>query len=172
MGTRGFLLGLSSAAALAAAAMQACGGDTDAIPSTDGGTDAPLDGRTRDAATDGSGGTPEAGCDTTGEFWADIPDAALGDGGSTTGICVGCLQDHCQDLLDECNIDCNCRAVVGEFLECYLESGEALPCFLAGGTSPSAKTTQIGQDLYGCLRASCQTQCAFEADAGDGGDGG
>ncbi len=172
MRTRPFVLGLFGIAIVGMATVQACGGDADPVPAADGGADGAQDARARDATLDVADTGPS--CDLTGDFWEDIPDAALTDGGTTTGICLGCLQDHCQELLDECNTDCNCRTVVGDFLACYLESGEVLSCFTASSASPSSKTQQIGQQLYGCLQSSCEPECSFETntDAGDASDDG
>ena len=171
---------VSSSLIAVVASVQACGSTEDASSPADAGTDAvvtetgPADTGAKDGGSDSQ--TP---CDTSKDFLADVPDADIADGASSSGVCLGCLQKNCKASLDMCNVDCNCRSVVSGALDCYTKGGDVLQCVLGGKTQPTQKTIGIGTNLFGCLNTSCNDQCAVDellppdgGDAGDGGDGG
>jgi hypothetical protein len=156
----------------AALAIEACGGDTETTPAEDAGIEAAVDAAPRDTgAPDTSVADAGPECDLSGNFLDDVPDAALADGATTSGICLGCLGDKCKTALDSCNADCNCREVVGELLECYAKGTPLVQCFFSVSVTPSQKTQQIGLQLNGCLEKDCNDECAYDElfDAGDGG---
>ncbi len=160
------LAALSASAVSAGALIAACGGDTDAPAEVvDAGVEAAavVDTGAPDTGKPDTG----AGCDTSGDFTNDIPDAALG-GVSTTGVCTQCLRQNCGTTIDSCNKDCNCRAFVGAVLKCVQEGGKTVEqCALSSKVSPTTKTLQIAQGLSPCLQ-KCNDPCAVDelADAG------
>lgn len=159
--------------------VQACGSTEDASSPADAGTDAvvtetgPADTGAKDGGSDSQ--TP---CDTSKDFLADVPDADIADGASSSGVCLGCLKNKCKSSLDMCNVDCNCREVVSGALDCYAKGGQVIQCVLGSKTQPTMKTQQIGLALFGCMQQSCNDECAVDeflpdgGDAGDSGDGG
>jgi hypothetical protein len=160
MRMRLFFLGAMVTTVSAAAAMQACGGDAETTPVADAGVEASPDARRPPPEASAPDTGPE--CDLSGNFLASIPDASLADGATTSGLCLGCLEENCPADLAACNADCNCRAVVSEVLDCYLQGGALIPCALSTSTSPSGATQQIGAGIAGCIQQDCETECAVD----------
>jgi len=178
MRTRLFLLAASVTSIAAAAGAQGCGEEEPAAaqPSSDAGVDV-VDAAQRDVQPAPVDSGPP--CDTTADFTKDIPDAAIADGASTTGICVGCAKVKCKTFVDECTANCECQELAGEALECFAKSnGDVLSClgqFVSA--NPSKQTQQTGLGLFSCLQQDCTEECqtdAFTPDAGggDASDGG
>lgn len=165
-----------SACLVAAGFVEACGGSSEDGGSTaDAGHEAAApDTGAKDTGAQDTGpidsGPP---CDTTKYFLADVPDASLADGATTSGICLGCLQAKCNSALESCNKDCNCRDVVSAALDCYTKGGSIFQCVGSSKIKPTQKTQQIGIQIAGCMQSLCNDECAFDsffADAGDASD--
>ncbi len=179
MRIRAFIvLGFASLAA-AGLAVVACGGeeeDPTPGPSTE---DAGKDGSTPTADSGSDSGGPTDDCDKSKDFLADIPDAAIADGASSSGICLGCLRSHCNAALELCNADCECRGFVGATVGCVAQGTDSfLNCATAAAAengAPSESVQGIGLGIYQCANQNCKAECAlddlFPPDAG-GSDGG
>lgn len=180
MRIRAFIvLGFASLAA-AGLAVVACGGEEEEPtpgPSTeDAGKDS---GTTADSGGD-SGGGPTEDCDKSKDFLADIPDASIADGASSSGICLGCLRSHCNAALDLCNADCECRGFVGATVGCVAQGTDSfLNCATAAAAengAPSENVQGIGLGIYQCANQNCKGECAlddlFPPDAGGTDDAG
>lgn len=178
MRTRLYVLAGSVFSLAAAAVAQGCGDtETTDTPSADAGADVTDSGKKDVVVPVEEDASP---CDTSADFTTEIPDAAIADGASTTGICVGCAQKNCQKYIDDCNANCECQGLAAEALECYAtSSGDIVGCLgKFASASPSKATQQTGIGLFSCLNGSCKDECQTEAlnpdagDAGDAGDGG
>jgi hypothetical protein len=175
MGTRLVVIGVGAASAITALMIQACGDTTDDNPVTpaDAAVEAVADtSPPKEAAPPAD---PDAGCDTAANFTNGIPDAAIADGASTSGICVGCANTQCKAEVTGCNQNCRCQNLMGEALSCYLKNpSNATAC--AGGFITADQTTQgLGIALLRCLQTKCDDECAaaaFQDGGRDGGDGG
>lgn len=180
MRTRFFLLAASVTSLAAAAVAQGCGETETTTTPTDAGADTSADtGPKRDSAPPIE--EDAATCDTSQDFSRDIPDADIGDGASTTGLCVTCAQANCKKFIDDCNKNCQCQELAGEALECYAKTANIIGCagqFASSKISDETKTTAFG--LFSCLNDECKDECQTEqfADGGpdagpkDAGDGG
>jgi hypothetical protein len=175
MRTRLFVLAASVTSLAAALIAQGCGETEEtAVPSTDAGTDVTDSGKKETAPPVEEDASP---CDTSADFTKEIPDAAIADGASTTGLCVGCAQKNCKKYIDDCNANCECQGLAADALECYAKSsGDIVGCLgKFANSSPSKQTQQTGIGLFTCLNGNCKDECQTEAlnpDAGDAGDGG
>ncbi|MBX3198516.1 MAG: hypothetical protein KF894_10320 [Labilithrix sp.] len=170
MGARIFVVMGGVALVGAAFAMQACGETEPAAePVADAGLDVedsaqpeaapPVD---EDAAT----------CDLSADFTADIPDASIADGASTSGLCLQCAKDKCEAQITACNQDCPCQGVVGEALECYLKN-TSNPFACAGSLAAvDDNTRNLGIALIGCINSGCRDECATSSFQDGGSDGG
>lgn len=175
MRTRFLFLGGGATLIAAAVVVEACGGDTDATTpptgSDGGGADAVADTGAKDTAppVEEDTGAP---CDKTNDFLKDIPDAAIADGGSTTGICVGCAKQNCGTEIEACKQDCPCQGIAADALECYLQNPDN-PLICAGqfGTVPK-ETQNIGLALISCISGKCEDECQTKRLTQDAGDGG
>lgn len=174
MRTRFFVLAASVTSLVAAALGLAIGGcgETEETPApVDAGSDVVDSGKKETAPPVEEDASP---CDTSADFSKQIPDAAIADGASTTGICVGCAQKNCKKYIDDCNKNCECQGLAAEALECYAKSGGDIVGCLGkfANSSPSKETQQTGVGLFTCLNGSCKDECqtaAFDPDAGDAG---
>jgi hypothetical protein len=143
--------------------MQACG-DTEnpvAPPGVDSGPEvAPPP---PDAAT----------CDLSANLLDKIPDAAIADGASTSGVCIRCANAKCATQVSACNANCQCQSVVARGLDCYLKNTTDPTACLAQFATVDVKIQSIGLVLVTCLNSACEQECATasfqEADGGDGG---
>ena len=149
----------------AAASVQACG-DTENPPATsvDAGNDSSAatdTGTKKDTAPpDEDAGTNN--CDANADFTKEIPDAAIGDSGSTTGLCLQCGNKNCAKQIDDCNKDCDCQGLAGDALDCYLKN-QSNPLICAGSFgNVSQSTQQIGIALLGCINSKCKNECATD----------
>jgi hypothetical protein len=150
--------------------IQACGGTSDttadakdsSVPETAAETGP------KDATTDTADAAPP--CDPKKDFLADIPDASIADGASTTGICVGCTKSKCAAEVAKCGADCTCQELAGKALDCYAKTQDVFGCAGKFASVPTA-TRNIGIALFGCIQNQCDDECAASAFV-DGGDGG
>ncbi|HSO35092.1 MAG TPA: hypothetical protein VLT33_21340 [Labilithrix sp.] len=151
--------------------IQACGGSSDdtvqATPDANVAETAAETGP-KDAGGDAADAAPP--CDTKRDFLADIPDASIADGASSTGVCVGCVKSKCNAEVAKCAGDCVCQSVAGNALDCYAKTQDILGCAGKLATVPKATQT-IGIALFSCVQQSCKDECAASAFT-DGGDGG
>jgi hypothetical protein len=166
------LLGIGGILFAAGFAVQACGSTDPATTSTDAGPDV-LDTGAGDAAD-----VDAAVCPAVVNI-DKIPDASIADGASTSGVCLGCVQQFCSRNIEACNASCDCQAIVGTALDCFLRTSKATLCaapVLASNVDPN--TRQIGLGLVLCVNSNCNEACALSSftadggadDAGDGGD--
>jgi hypothetical protein len=104
-----------------------------------------------------------ATCDLAKDFSEDIPDAAIADGASTTGLCMKCTHEKCVKAVDDCNADCPCKDIAAEGLDCYQKNSKnPLVCAAIFQGAPPA-TQQIGLSLFGCVNQNCKQPCATES---------
>lgn len=167
MRIRAFILCGSASLLAAGLSVVACGGsEATSKPGDDAGAQSADSGNqpAADGSTD-AGGDPGT-CDTSKDFLADIPDASLADGASTTGACIGCLKTNCENVIQSCQVDCECRGFVGDVLDCYAKEqadfqGCAIQVGLSKGT-PSQKVMGIAMTMVACARTSCGSECAVD----------
>jgi hypothetical protein len=173
MGARIFVVSGGLALLAAALVIQACGSTETVTPSADGGgpdvvadkapvkDTAPPD---DDAAT----------CDLSADFTSDIPDAAIADGASTSGLCVQCANSKCAKEVDNCNLDCPCQGLAASALDCYLKNTADPTVCAAGfiGSGIEQSTQNIGIALLTCINSKCKDDCATASfqDAGKDAD--
>lgn len=174
MRTRFFFVLVSAWAIGTGFAIQACGGSSEETDTT-----------TADAAPEATAPKPDAGvqdaapdvadarpaCDPTKDVLKGIPDAAIPDSSTTTGLCLGCAKTKCAEEIEDCQTDCSrsatdlgCQDLATKALECYLQKQNFLAC---GGDFVKAKnpTQGIGIRLGTCVGQECQAECGV-ADGG------
>lgn len=156
-------------------ALQACGGSSD-----DTGTTTPdaapeasaVDSSLKDSSTAPDVFDARPPCDPNKDILKEIPDAAIPDSSTTTGICLGCAQSKCTDEIKDCQSDCSrsatdlgCQDLAAKALECYAQKQNFLAC---GGDFIKAKnpTQGIGIALGTCVGNKCQAECGVDPDAG------
>jgi hypothetical protein len=164
MRARNWILGLAASAAAAVGAMGAgCGGSSDST----GGADASVD-VTTDHAIDTA---PDTTPDVQDAGMACMVDADLTqihiDAGSDGGACVACVTSHCQQVLMDCNADCQCKGAFLDFLDCTGMGGSLQSC---GQSTLAGVDPAILQGFIGCAPA-CATTCGVMLPDG-GRDGG
>jgi hypothetical protein len=112
------VLALASASFFAAGfGIPACGGSSDdaaEVAQDSGVVEAAADAAKEDATVDAADAALL--CDPKKDFFAAIPDASIDDGGSTTGICVGCVKASCATEVGKCGADCVCQNVAASAL--------------------------------------------------------
>jgi hypothetical protein len=174
MRVRFFFLAVSVSLVASAAAMQACGGTEESSPQAsneDAGQEAaaPVDAAKPDTSVADTG-VDSSTCDPNADFTDKIPDASIADGGSSTGICVGCAKTNCKDDIDDCNHLCECQGLMDKALSCYAKNPDN-PFACAGPFLGASKETQsIGASLIGCLQDKCAQECPSPIkDAGEDG---
>ncbi len=93
------------------------------------------------------------------------PDAAIADGASSVGICLGCIKGNCDTELNACAADCVCNNAVEGIIGCVLTGTAITTCGapLAGLTGNSQL---LGLSLGQCLIGNCRAECAPNIDAG------
>jgi len=167
-----FFLALASVSFVAAGfAIQACGGSSDstADPAKDSGVaETAAETGPKDATVDTADAA--APCDPKKDFLADIPDASIADGASTTGICVGCVKAKCSTEVAKCGADCTCQQIAGSTLDCYAKTQDIIGCGSKLLSVPAATRT-VGIALFTCIQKDCNDECAASSFP-DGGDGG
>ncbi|HVH44394.1 MAG TPA: hypothetical protein VM925_18705 [Labilithrix sp.] len=175
MGARVIVLGACVCVGATALVVQACGSTEDVQqPVADSGPDVIDSGEPdvvkveqKDSAT----------CDLSADFTTKIPDAAIADGASTSGLCLACTNAKCKEQVDACNQNCRCQEVADEALTCYLQN-TANPYVCGaqvGGAGADDETRTIAINLIVCVNSSCTKECATEEytgpkDAGAGAD--
>lgn len=150
--------------------LHGCGGD-DLVEGSPDAAEAGM----RDGAFD----APEAepACDPNADLFAKVRDASIGDGESTTGVCLTCAKRECKDAIRKCTEHCPCQGIVGRASECYLTT-QKIGC--AGELTSilvSPETRRDALAVLGCVQEQCPVECAVdagsetdaEADAADGG---
>ena len=168
-----FFLALASVSFFAAAAsVQACGGSSDDGPAAAKPDASIAETSTETGAKDATSDTADAAppCDPKKDFLADIPDASIADGASSTGVCIACVKAQCSADVAKCAADCVCQGVAGGALDCYAKSQDIVKCASSLIAVPKATQT-IGIGLFTCVQKSCKDECAAAAFV-DGGDGG
>jgi hypothetical protein len=163
MRVRFFFLAVSVSLVASAAGMQACGGTEESSPQASNGDAGQEAAAPADAAKPDTGapdtGVDSSPCDTNADFTANIPDAAIADGASSTGLCVACAQANCADDISDCNHLCECQGLMDDALDCYAKNpGNPIAC--AGPFLGASKETQsIGASIIGCLQKNCEAEC-------------
>ena len=152
-----FLFFLSSATLVVVAGVEACtSGDPDAGDSADAAAENARD-------TSYAFEEAEALCDPDADILNEVQDASIGDGASTTGICVACMRKTCATPLADCARDCLCQGIMRDAIGCYLETqnivclGKLTSYLLTNATRSKALA------VAGCAQAGCPTECAVDA---------
>lgn len=104
-------------------------------------------------------------CDPTKDLSAKVSDASIGDGASTSGVCLGCAKARCDLEIAHCAENCSCQAIVGDALQCFVET-QQIGC--AGALTSifvTAETRKNALQLLGCIRRECPSECAVDAGA-------
>ena len=107
----------------------------------------------------------EAKCDPDADILVEVKDAAIGDGSSTTGICVECMREKCATPLATCARDCLCQGIMRDAIECYLTTQNIVCLGKLTSYLLSNETRTKALAVAGCAQAGCPTECAVE-DAG------
>jgi hypothetical protein len=131
-----------------------CGDDSTPLPS-DASADHSLDqtsGQVGDAcAFDGSLTT------------LNLPDAAIGDGGSTVPGCFGCILANCGTVVATCSADCACAEGVRTFVACVAAGNDpTLVCGLAlvsVDTNSAALAACVAGSTFGGSGMGCLSAC-------------
>jgi hypothetical protein len=149
----------------AASIGQACG-STDATPgASDAGGDVVESGSEAAAPVD-------SGCDPNADFTQKIPDAAIGDSGASTGVCVACVLAKCPQQVAACDRACACQGVAASALSCYVKN-ESNPLLCASQFTTVDQSTQvIGFALFACVNSACKGECATSSFEDGGKDSG
>lgn len=178
MRIRFFLAVVSTSLVATGFAIQACGGSSeetttvaDAAPEATTAETGPKD----SSAPDVFDARPP--CDPNKDVLKDIPDAAIPDSSTTTGLCLGCAKTNCNDEINDCAKDCSrsatdlgCQDIAAKALQCYTQKQDFFQC---GGDFITAApgTRNIGIALGSCVSQKCQAECGVPTDGGaDGGN--
>jgi hypothetical protein len=97
------------------------------------------------------------------------PDAALADGATSVGICIGCAKAACGPQFRDCNNDCECKNAIASVFQCVAAGGTLAACaapLISGGTVP-----QVAQNLGLCVYTGCAKECTGSGGRDAGGDG-
>lgn len=111
------------------------------------------------------GADDAAACDPDANLFAKVSDAAIADGASTTGACLGCAKVSCAPEVDQCTRDCPCQGIVSDAVGCYVTT-QQLGC--AGALTDylvTAETRKNALKLLGCVRTQCADPCAIDGGA-------
>jgi hypothetical protein len=175
-------------------AIVACGGSSSNPPANNGpGTDSgtTVDSNVADTNLPDTN-VPDTNPADTGPACVDadlttlnVPDAAIGDSGYSTGTCLACAQTSCGPDLTACNNDCTCRdALVCVYQHCAADFGnttQLATCAIGNGCVTSFTQLQGPLGTFAqCIGGSCGRECGIPPtpDAGpdsgptDAGDGG
>ncbi len=145
--------------------IQACGGSSESTETKDSGA---VEAGPKDAARDTN---EEPACDPKKDFLADIPDASIADGASSSGVCVSCTKAKCSTEVAKCAADCPCQGIAGDAIECYVKTQNILACAGSLGTVSSG-TQAIGLALFSCIQKECDSECAASSFIDGGVDAG
>lgn len=121
---------------------------------------------------------PESGppCDPKGDLFRLVRDASIGDGASTTGVCLGCTKTKCAEPVARCTEDCPCQLIVSKALECYLTTQQIGCAADLADIFVKPETRKYALQVLGCAQTECPEECAVDGgaplDAGDDADGG
>ncbi len=167
MRARIFFLAGAVTCLAAAFGVQACGETEEVKPvgAPDSGADVAIGDAAKEAAPVEQ---DSATCDLSADFSDQIPDAAIPDSSTTTGLCLQCAKTSCKKAIDDCNQNCECQGVAGDGIGCVLaNAGKSLQQIAAicGGnfTGVSTETQQLGFAVIGCLQSQCKDECATES---------
>ena len=173
MRIRFFVIGFSAVLFAGGFAVQACGGtQSDGAAAADAGQDV-VDATVKDTfVPDAADAAPT--CDKNADILKDVPDAAIADGASSVGVCLGCAKVKCANEIDACKADCPCQGVAAKGLECVAKAqtqAQQFACASSFQGVPKA-TQQLGIALAGCLTNNCDKECQASniADAGNDAD--
>lgn len=122
------------------------------------------------AARDGAFVLPDAdrACDPNADLFAKVHDAGIGDGASTTGVCLACAKRECTAAIRACTEHCPCQGIVGRATECYLTT-QKIGC--AGELTSilvSPETRKDALAVLGCVQEQCPVECVVDAGEGPG----
>lgn len=112
----------------------------------------------------------EAACDPNADLFAKVHDAGIGDGASSTGVCLACAKRECIAAVRACTEHCPCQGILGRATECYLTT-QKIGC--AGELTSIVVSPETRRDalaVIGCVQEQCPGECVF--DAGEGSDAG
>jgi hypothetical protein len=176
MRIRFFLTCVAATCVAAGFGIQACGGTSESGPAADAATERAAEAGPKDSSTGPDVFDARPPCDPNKDPLKDIPDAAIADGASSTGACLGCATAKCSDEIDDCKKDCSrsvtdlgCQDLAGKALECYAKTQDIFTCAGKFATVPNP-TRGIGIALGTCVGQKCQDECGVkDPDAGDGG---
>jgi hypothetical protein len=139
--------------------VQACGPSDEVAGGAEG--DVPEGGVHESGALDGA--EPEPPCDPAGDLFARAHDASIGDGASTTGLCLGCAKARCDEAIAKCTANCQCQGIVGRALDCYVTT-QQLGC--ASALTSYLVTSETRSDalrILGCVQSECPVECVIDA---------
>jgi hypothetical protein len=152
-----------------------CGGSSESSPAQDAGNDTTSDVGSDQSVADTSTSDVKEGGNACVEDASltqlNLPDASIADGGSSVGLCMGCIKANCDAELTACAADCPCNNAVETVLSCVLTRGFNQAC-LGPVLTLTGNSQQLGLGLGQCLLGSCQNACAPGLDAGTGDSGG
>lgn len=122
--------------------------------------------------------SPETGppCDPRGDLFRLVRDASIGDGASTTGVCLGCAKAKCAEANANCAANCPCQAIVSRAIECYLTTQQIGCAADLADILVTPTTRKYALQVLGCAQSECPVECAVDAgtpadpDAGAGMD--
>lgn len=168
MRARFFLCSLSACLTGAVATIQACStGDAASRDAADASDATPQ----RDPPDAPESGPP---CDPKGDLFRLVRDASIGDGASTTGVCLGCTKTKCAEPVAHCTENCPCQLIVSKALECYLTTQQIGCAADLANILVTPETRKYALQVLGCAQTECPAECAVDGgavpDAGDSGD--
>lgn len=126
-------------------------------------------------AGSGTGGTgPTQDADL---FDVNVPDAPIGDTGTTIAQCYGCATKECKSELQACQDDEKCGLAVSCVLSMCLDTLDqqcVFSCaFQSGISSPSDPSAALLIPVFQCITGSCPNDCPnLGMGQGGGGQGG
>ena len=166
MRARFFILAISFGSSCAGLGVEACSGSsTDEASSNDaGGAEAAA----RDVLAYDQSEPPT--CDVDADFTANVVDASLADGATTSGACVACMRTTCSEAVAACNKDCKCQNIAAGVLDCFVKS-QLLSCSAPFYLGVIKQGLPSGKALLGCVTVDCANACGFSSSSGDGGIG-
>lgn len=124
------------------------------------------------ATRDGTFVPPDAGaaCDPNADLFAKVHDAGIGDGASSTGVCLACAKRQCTTAIRTCTEHCPCQGILGRATECYLTTQKIGCAGELASILVSPETRKDALAVLGCVQEQCPVECVV--DAGEGSDAG
>ena len=92
-------------------------------------------------------------------------DASIGDGASTTGVCISCAKARCDEAIAKCTADCPCQGIVGRALECYLTTQQLGCASELTNYLVTSATRSNALRVLGCVESECPAECVVDAGA-------